>query len=1005
MPRATRICYVLACSTCLAHAAQLSLAEIDAEGESSPWEDLDTPLAPTSAAFSPLPEHAEALTQETSAASEVQMDETKDNFQETYFHQKLENPKWQIILRYSKYAYKPTSKKVGDVNKNTGFAKLSDDAINAISSQDKQLNFYKVESDMPHKKGSRESIYIRTSEKFDDTKLFFGFSEKNDLCQAQEIDACTWTMENKPLEWSPGGDNCHRWIADNHAWRCYKGQDENGQSLSMDKVHRCFNAGKECSQYPMRENVIMYKFGKQEQKPSKTATATATETATEPEIATGGNPEACLKTGKKDKDCCAEPQEASCARPYSMIMSGSCGGGAFKFSCWDTVSAEAVAPTGIYSLGGIREWETSDKPPYLWSKTKVLSMAKIGNVMFAVKMSTDGAVLKMTLTGPDAGSWRAFSKPNVTSIAIHGDVMYAAASSGQVMKQTISKMSSSSNWVVTGAKTVRSIAIYDGYIYGCAGGEVLRQALSKMTDKTAWQTYAKCCCNTISIFGGTAYVLAKDGKLYSQKLHSITETSNWAAASAEQNAGIAKIKATSILVESYDPVYAASKAALLEGKFKVSKGLVHACPDGRCDGGAHYKIFCTAETEVSLEFEISAKSAEKAKFSYTVGKCSKQTWEPRGKSGKTCADDGKCIIKLLETWLWSDFSPACSLPQGLSTVKISDAQEGLVIRQLRIVEGGEYCSLHHVPFVWHKIAHQTILKQFPSAAKSVWEVNPNDTKSDAYLDLKLLKSQDVGLKFDGKHRFKAIWDDYVVEWKQSSWITDSVPTGLECIRPSNCGSEDFKGLGKSSGSYTFDGDGSGEKNVWTVGALQVNAKGFPGGPNGKLAKTVTLYVARSGWGIQGEPGPVGPIGSAGQTGKDGSRGTAGKDGTPGTVGKPGETGPPGANGPKGPEGAEGKEDATGADGLAGYGSFIPFCLGNVLSYVILWYLLKKQFDSLFSPKAIEAMDDQILVNAGEAGEGEENEEEAEGEQMEEEAAVEEEVQPGAQGAELQPVTK
>jgi len=448
---------------------------------------------------------------------------------------------------------------------------------------------------------------------------------------------------------------------------------------------------------------------------------------------------------------------------------------------------------------------------------------------------------------------------------------------------------------------------------------------------------------TVALDRDTLYRVSDNGKLYSQKLAATTATSQWTEV---KKSGLEQLKNATAFYFRYDPKgYLAQKAALSGGSIEITAGVANACPQGQCSGKLDFKMFCTASTSVSLDFDILASSPENAAFEVQVGKnCARQSG-PTDTSGKACTATTCSGYFSKSKWQWTDYTTGCVVGSGLSTVSISKFKQGLQVRQVRIVAGGDLCSLHHAPFTWEKVAYQSKMQNFPATAKSSFSVNPGKPDSDTFMNFQDFKDGAlVGLKFDGKYRFKATWDSHTMEWKQSSWITDGTgePQGVECISPSPCPA-DFKGMGPSSGNFVFCGGGQGNIRLWTVGGTEVSS-GIPG-PSGASSSSVTLYVARTGQPLKGPFGPLGERGITGQDGRDGDPGIDGISGRDGQKGPQGPPGDPGDAGKVGDQGLAGPPDDSATESLSGYGIFTSIAILWPITWIIIELTLSKYLNT------------------------------------------------------------
>ena len=163
--------------------------------------------------------------------------------------------------------YKPTANAVGDLSKPStvsGFAKLSDAAINAISADRNGYFYFKLEDT-----GDKDQsvMFVRTKAMFDDTTVGFGWLGQYDLCNTADVVKCNWKHANVHGIFFESEEafenNCKRWTAE------YSHGDDPKPRYSgmvncyeVSGTHRCFSKGKSCYHAP-RDHVTIYKWSPQ----------------------------------------------------------------------------------------------------------------------------------------------------------------------------------------------------------------------------------------------------------------------------------------------------------------------------------------------------------------------------------------------------------------------------------------------------------------------------------------------------------------------------------------------------------------------------------------------------------------------------------------------------------------------------------------------------------------------------------------------------------------------
>jgi len=160
-----------------------------------------------------------------------------------------EGGEWVPILRYGTSPYTPSSSAVGDLSVDSGFAKLSDVAINRIRANDGYAYYRLSTTDY-----SQNVIYIRTNENtpFDDKSDSLGWIPgPYSICTQPQFERCTW--HEGPSRFvdtaDVTGNSCQRWFT-------------KGGCIGVDPPARCFSRGWECG-HNMIENVIIARYGRE----------------------------------------------------------------------------------------------------------------------------------------------------------------------------------------------------------------------------------------------------------------------------------------------------------------------------------------------------------------------------------------------------------------------------------------------------------------------------------------------------------------------------------------------------------------------------------------------------------------------------------------------------------------------------------------------------------------------------------------------------------------------
>ena len=160
--------------------------------------------------------------------------------------------------------YEPTADAAGDLSKSSkesGFAKLSDAAINAIPADASGYYYYKLEdaddTDQP-------VIFARTKHSFSDTARGFGWLGEYDLCDKADVTKCDWKsalvsgVTIRGIRFETKGllaQDCRRWFAD-HSYRHLR--PETCYEFNEGEPRR-FAKGKPCAGQ-VRDHVTIYKL-------------------------------------------------------------------------------------------------------------------------------------------------------------------------------------------------------------------------------------------------------------------------------------------------------------------------------------------------------------------------------------------------------------------------------------------------------------------------------------------------------------------------------------------------------------------------------------------------------------------------------------------------------------------------------------------------------------------------------------------------------------------------
>lgn len=162
--------------------------------------------------------------------------------------------------------YKPTVHAVGDLTKSSkvsGFAKLSDVAINSIPADEYGYFYFKLVQ-----AGDTQQPFMlaRTKYAYNDTARGFGWLGEYDLCNTPDVTKCDWkTAHNGISDWRgihfdtlepfPFADDCTRWFTDHH----YSGYEKDACYEFNQGAPRCFAKGHPCVG-EIRDHVTMYKL-------------------------------------------------------------------------------------------------------------------------------------------------------------------------------------------------------------------------------------------------------------------------------------------------------------------------------------------------------------------------------------------------------------------------------------------------------------------------------------------------------------------------------------------------------------------------------------------------------------------------------------------------------------------------------------------------------------------------------------------------------------------------
>jgi len=166
---------------------------------------------------------------------------------------------WTMVVQYGNQGYTPTRDASGEPSEsNSGFAKLSDAAINALpSGGDAGYDYYMLSS-ASATPDTRDTIILRVTGAFDDTNIVYGFSDWQ-VCNAATFEECTsWSVARGGSHgidtyYPRATNNCDRWFTgyQNNAW-CWPDRSSG---------KRCWATGNTCSlgSHAIRTDVKMYK--------------------------------------------------------------------------------------------------------------------------------------------------------------------------------------------------------------------------------------------------------------------------------------------------------------------------------------------------------------------------------------------------------------------------------------------------------------------------------------------------------------------------------------------------------------------------------------------------------------------------------------------------------------------------------------------------------------------------------------------------------------------------
>eukprot|EP00929_Paragymnodinium_shiwhaense_P025584 TRINITY_DN15436_c0_g1_i1.p1 TRINITY_DN15436_c0_g1~~TRINITY_DN15436_c0_g1_i1.p1 ORF type:complete len:1543 (-),score=483.23 TRINITY_DN15436_c0_g1_i1:77-4705(-) len=158
---------------------------------------------------------------------------------------------WFKVLEYADDPYVPTADAVGQLSQGSpaGFAKLSDDTINIIASDD---YFVRLMSST----NSWRAYLAITGQKFDDTKRAFGLTEAPyEACVANAFHQCTWRPYTAGQRFDTAVSGAS--VGDEKRWYTDFGRNPDCFGVPGRQV-RCFNCGVKCGADGIRHDVTMW---------------------------------------------------------------------------------------------------------------------------------------------------------------------------------------------------------------------------------------------------------------------------------------------------------------------------------------------------------------------------------------------------------------------------------------------------------------------------------------------------------------------------------------------------------------------------------------------------------------------------------------------------------------------------------------------------------------------------------------------------------------------------
>lgn len=150
-------------------------------------------------------------------------------------------------------------------------------------------------------------------------------------------------------------------------------------------------------------------------------------------------------------------------------------------------------------------------------------------------LGLDGYVCQRPLEGlmrsPEQ-QWTAVSKGEVKAFTIAGPTIYVVLSDGCVYKQLLVRTTPESKWTgpLSGQRKIRSITVGGGFVYGVAdnNGRIYKQVVGMMAPERTWDGPLSSGDHGfvfILLIGDDMYALAKDAKLYKQKVWDMNHSS------------------------------------------------------------------------------------------------------------------------------------------------------------------------------------------------------------------------------------------------------------------------------------------------------------------------------------------------------------------------------------------------------------------------------------------------------------------------------------------------